>query len=495
MNGKMDADQPTAMRTDTSDGEGYSHLRLRLASRIHFLFEKFVKPKSADEDEGRKEFILNIILCGSIVLLTVFDLFLVYDSLHEKLRYPGIHFIPFSLILLFAVFLLFLSRKGYSRLSSYLLVALYFIGSTYGMYRWGTGMQMALLTYVLIIVISSILVGTRFAFWITVALSTIIVVISHLQLMGIVTTDWYWKYEPERLHAEEFSFMFFLILTISWLSNREIGKSLARARKSEGDLKQERDQLEVTVEKRTADLKQAQLEKMSELYRFAEFGRLSSGLFHDLVNPLTGVALNVNALNESMDPKISETKRYLEKAVHATRRMEQFISTIQKQIGTQDTKKVFSPSEEICQAIELLEYKARKANVRIVFETDAAISFYGNALKFHRIAANLISNAIDSYANSNEHLNRKERVIAVELEKDSGEIILSVKDNGCGILQEILPKIFDPFFTTKSQHHGTGLGLSTTKTAVEKDFHGTITVESKQSEGSVFTVRLPFKNE
>jgi signal transduction histidine kinase len=509
-------------KSDNFPSESLLHANMRRKSRVRLflenllenLFKKFIQPRSDSEDEKRKEFILNSILGGSIILLAIFDLFIAYDSLVEGQKYPGIHFIPFSGIVIFFCFLLLLSRKGYARSASYILVGFYFLAATYGMYRWGTGMQMALLTYVLIIVISSILVSTRFGFLVTLFLSMSIITISHLQLNGVILADWYWKFEPEHTHAEQFSIMFFLIMTISWLSNREIEKSLRRARKSERELIQERNQLESTVEKRTADLKQAQIEKVSELYRFAEFGRLSSGLFHDLMNPLTGVALNIQALNEAAQPdnsKIAETKHYLEKAVNASKRMESFISTIQKQIGSQKILQLFSPDEEIRQAIELLEYKARKADVRIIFksvskvEPASKVTLYGNALKFHQIAINLISNAIESYEDEdgdkdnknrgsiNKPENRyREKNILVELKRNNSDmVILSVQDSGCGIHPQILPEIFNPFFTTKAQHRGTGLGLSTTKTAVEKYFNGTINVTSKPGEGSTFTAYLP----
>ena len=48
--------------------------------------------------------------------------------------------------------------------------------------------------------------------------------------------------------------------------------------------------MEVKVEERTKELKKLQMEKMEQLYRFAEFGQLSSGLFHDLINPLTAIS-------------------------------------------------------------------------------------------------------------------------------------------------------------------------------------------------------------
>ena len=71
-----------------------------------------------------------------------------------------------------------------------------------------------------------------------------------------------------------------------------------------------------------------------------------------------------------------------------------------------------------------------------------------------------------------------------------GRVILSVADTGCGIKEELLEKIFEPFFTTQPVGKGTGLGLSVTFGIVEQH-NGTIEVQSKEGQGSTFTISLP----
>ncbi|WAC13397.1 sensor histidine kinase [Dyadobacter pollutisoli] len=72
-----------------------------------------------------------------------------------------------------------------------------------------------------------------------------------------------------------------------------------------------------------------------------------------------------------------------------------------------------------------------------------------------------------------------------------GQVELSVKDNGNGIPEEIISKIFQPFFTTKPTGEGTGLGLSLSYDIVTKGHGGEIKVESREGEGTVFTMSLP----
>ncbi|MBR2649963.1 MAG: HAMP domain-containing histidine kinase [Sediminibacterium sp.] len=71
------------------------------------------------------------------------------------------------------------------------------------------------------------------------------------------------------------------------------------------------------------------------------------------------------------------------------------------------------------------------------------------------------------------------------------KIEITVSDNGTGIPNEIKEKIFQPFFTTKPTGQGTGLGLSLAYDIVTKGHGGELKVESKEREGTTFSVQLP----
>jgi signal transduction histidine kinase len=70
------------------------------------------------------------------------------------------------------------------------------------------------------------------------------------------------------------------------------------------------------------------------------------------------------------------------------------------------------------------------------------------------------------------------------------KVLISVKDNGNGIPQKVLDKIFQPFFTTKPTGQGTGLGLSLSYDIV-KVHGGELKADTKEGEGSTFTIKLP----
>ena len=437
----------------------------------HF-FSVFIQPKSVIEDEARREFILNIFLLVSIILLLVALTIAVRNAIILGADHHGSSPWYIGIIFLLFVGLLASSRFGFYKAASYTFVLIYLLSVVNGIYTFGVNEPQTLLGFAMLIVMSGVLIGSRFAFYIMLVAALSIITLGYAQVNHLYAVKAYWK--NQAIIMDEpimFSITLGIIAITAWLSNREIEKSLARARRSEADLKKERDSLEVTVEKRTRELKETQAEKMTQLYRFAEFGRLSSGLFHDLINPLTAVSLN------------------MDKATSAAKKMENMVNAVRKQFVREDKKALFSLNTEIKDAVAMLAHRAQKSNVVVKFSDSGDVKFYGDAIKFNQIILNLVANAIDSYMLKTGG----RREVLVSLSNAGGRAEISVRDYGAGISKENLPKIFDPFFTTKGHERGTGIGLSIVKRIVEKDFGGSIEVKSKENKGSEFVVKFPIK--
>ena len=392
----------------------------------------------------------------------------------------------------FFIGLYIVSRRGFYKVASFCLIGTLFVAITLEIYHWGADLPSALLSYALIIVMAGILINTRFAFIATLIISGTIMEVGFLQGSNIVELNTYWK--KERVVIADFivfSIIFLIIATVSWLSNREIERSLRRARKSEAALKQERDSLEIIVEEKTRELKEMHEEKMSQLYRFAEFGRLSSGLFHDLVNPLAAVSLNMEKIHDTNTSEITEAKKHIERAILATKKMENMVAVVRKQLAREETHKKFSINKEILDVIEILRHKTISTGVKIKFKTDIEAELFGDPTRFHHAILNLASNGIDAYNNCTTSQKGDHPIVTISLKKNSEHIALSVKDWGTGITPENITKIFEPFFTTKTSTRGIGIGLSATKRIIEKDFGGTLEVESRKNNGSTFTIKIP----
>ena len=78
--------------------------------------------------------------------------------------------------------------------------------------------------------------------------------------------------------------------------------------------------------------------------------------------------------------------------------------------------------------------------------------------------------------------------VDVRVDEERGHYRIEIEDKGCGISEENVKRIFDPFFTTKEK--GSGLGLSIVKKIIE-GHRGTVTIRSREGEGTKVEVRLP----
>jgi signal transduction histidine kinase len=107
-----------------------------------------------------------------------------------------------------------------------------------------------------------------------------------------------------------------------------------------------------------------------------------------------------------------------------------------------------------------------------------------------RVLLNLFNNAFYAVNEKKKQQGESyEPIVSVNTKKVNDKILISVKDNGNGIPQNIVNKIFQPFFTTKPTGQGTGLGLSLGYDII-KAHGGEIKVEAKQGEGSEFVIHL-----
>lgn len=465
-----------------------------LAKRIvFFVYEICIQPRSDTEDGYRIELILNILLTGIFSLSLILLGIAIYDQIALGPTYSGTPI--WSLVTWLAMIggLLTVSRNGCISAASYGLLILLFIPTTYTMALFGAVLPQLVLMDALLIVIASILISTRFAFAATGIAGVTILVIHQLHAAGTIVPISNWRVAELSVVADALPpvITLFVIALVSWLSNREIERSLTRARASEEALTRERDGLEETVEKRTRALKQSQMERMSQLYRFVEFGRMASGYIHDIANPLTAVSLSLERLREKGVSRTTDAHVHVERAVGAAKRMEGYITAIRKQLQQQEALQTFRPAEEIEQLTEVLGYRARKAGVVLTLRLDRSMKLYGNVLKFGQIVANLVTNAIDAYDGFIPA--GEEREVVVIVRRDQAYAELTVKDEGKGIAHEHVQRIFEPFFTTKDIRKGTGIGLATVVHIVKKDFAGSIHVESEPGEGSEFIVRIPLE--
>ncbi len=469
---------------------------MNLLSALPDLFTAATAPKSRDEDTARREFILNVLLLS---LLALFGIGVLIDGVHRILSDPLAHEAEsLSELTLYLVFIFFaglyaLSRNRMVRLPSYLLVGAFFLLTAYMGFRWGVDVPAEIVFYPLVIVMAGILLSTRMAFLGTALIAVVMCATAYAQQRGLIATDTYWRSDIWSWgDVIMIALIYAIVATVAWLGNREIGKSLDRARRSEAALKEERDLLEVRVEERTLELRQAQLERMSEAYRFVEFGRLASGVFHDLMNPLAALSLNIGRIADAPSSRTALAED-VRRAKRAAAHMQSLLDSMRKHLAREGTQELFSLRHMLEEATGVLSSYARQRGVRLRLFASEDAQLYGDPVSLTQALTNLLSNAIQSYPPPQDAAPSAPREVAVTLVLEPDAAMVSIRDQGRGIDTDALPRIFEPFFTTKGNEEGLGLGLPLAKRIVEKGFGGSLAVDSTAGEGSLFTLYLPIR--
>ncbi len=286
--------------------------------KIKTLSEKIkqlLAPRSLDEEIARREQILNILIFFSIICFSALSLIRLLDFIaHGSDR--GLAPALLLLILSFFIFLFWLSKKKMFKTASWLLIIIYSLPMLYSFITWGADLPAALLMAILIITFFGVLMGSQASLISASILSVFLITLTWLQTNGLMATVNYWRLEKNELgDTIAYAVLMMVITVIVWIFDNGLNKALRRAHISEVALKQERNDLEIKVIERTAQLRELEAEKIEQLYRLAEFGRLSSGVFHDLINPLTAVSLNLEQIKNEGTTSLANAKDCLSQAI------------------------------------------------------------------------------------------------------------------------------------------------------------------------------------
>lgn len=455
---------------------------------VRRLYTRFVKPISKDTDTAEREIILNFLLVGIFCLsIAAFIITLMAPILSREPSFPSRLFNNF-IIILFIVSLYFIARykQQYKLVATILTLLIAIFGLSIAS-QWGILDPYSGLLLGLAVVMAGILIGARYSIYITVILAIALACIQQGQASDNLHPNLSWmQAKPAFGDVIGLTVILFVIALVSWLFNRQMELSLKRAQRSERALERQRDLLEIKVEKRARQLEEAQLDKMQQLYRFAELGQLSTALFHDLANHLSTVNLDIEGISSGVQPDIMN--RIQQNVGH----INDIVRRVRQQIGGKRSAETFDVQGEIKEVVKILETTAKNADVKVTIKTDKslkpALLYNGDPTRFRQVILNLINNGIEAYPPDHSKKSQAKEV-GVALSRQGTRLLISVSDYGAGIKQSSLSKIFNPFYTTKSK--GIGIGLFIVKQIVENDFDGTIDAKSDKLEGTVFTVSMP----
>lgn len=255
------------------------------------------------------------------------------------------------------------------------------------------------------------------------------------------------------------------------------------------------------LEKSNIELQKAQAE-IIRAEKLASVGRLSSGIAHEIGNPI-GIISGYLELLKQADIETADKLEYIDRTEKELQRMDTVIRQMlnlsrQSETGTE----IVAIHTIIDDIAEVLKVQPLMANIdlhlNLAVENDRVKT---DPNQLHQVFLNLAINAADAISADKEkesgHLEISSHLAELESSNNrdvSGEIEIFFRDNGPGIKPDALENIFDPFFTTKEPGKGTGLGLYVCFMIIDA-LGGSIQARNRDEGGAEILIRLPLVHE
>jgi signal transduction histidine kinase len=227
-------------------------------------------------------------------------------------------------------------------------------------------------------------------------------------------------------------------------------------------------------------------EKLAQSERESAWREMAMQVAHEIKNPLTPMKLSVQYLNKSWKENAADWDQKLDRFSKTMVEQIENLSTIASEFSyfakmPQPVKENFDLGELLLQTTDIFKNNS-DIHISITPFHNEQFKVFADKKQLIRVLNNLLNNAIQA-------INREdEGEIKIMISRVNTRIILSVKDNGSGIPEDLKDKVFVPSFSTKSE--GMGLGLAIVKGIVENS-QGKIWFESEKDNGTTFFISLP----
>ena len=280
--------------------------------------------------------------------------------------------------------------------------------------------------------------------------------------------------------------------------------------RTENALREARDQLEVRVAERTADLEnankalreqmaeqrrteatlQATRTELARLTRTTTVGEMAASIAHEVNQPLAAVVANADACVAWLtrqNPDLGEAQAAALRAVEGATRASAVIARIRSLVTkAAPQREPVDINNVIEEALVLTKGQVVLNKVSLSLVLDPVLPLVsGDRIQLQQVIMNLIGNAIEAMAKVTE----RDRILEIRSQRvPDRSISVSVQDSGVGISEALISRLFEPFFTTRAE--GIGMGLAISHSIIEAH-GGRLWAESKLNEGTVFRFLLP----
>jgi signal transduction histidine kinase len=235
--------------------------------------------------------------------------------------------------------------------------------------------------------------------------------------------------------------------------------------------------------------------------QMASVGFLAAGVAHEINNPLATIAWSAESLegrlDDILDPaaekapdqrqaEIDQMRKYLRRIQDEAFRCKGITGGLLDFSRLGDAKKVPTQLQELIQSvIDMVRTLGKYRRRKIEFEPGKPLTIAVNPQEMKQVVLNLITNALDSMDDGG--------TVRVSLTSTTQQVALVVRDDGCGMSEEVLQHLFEPFYTRRRDGQGTGLGLSITYRIIEEHGGRIEPFSEGPGKGSTFTITLPLK--
>ena len=238
-------------------------------------------------------------------------------------------------------------------------------------------------------------------------------------------------------------------------------------------------------------------EQLIQNQKLATMGELLTNFTHEIKNPLNGMLLFATLIQTEIKDKNNDIADYAERILQEGTRIGKIASDILT--FSRQTRQEYHQADiiEIVETtLALTEHQLQLDGIKVIREFESFLPQIAvNSGRLQQVFLNLINNA--QYALNKkfrESTDKHSKILQIsihKIKKDKNTYIqIKFYDNGTGISEKNYTRLFDPFFTTKPVGQGTGLGLSVSYGIIQ-DHKGTIEIESKVNEYTIFTIDFP----
>ena len=273
----------------------------------------------------------------------------------------------------------------------------------------------------------------------------------------------------------------------------QIGLAIENARFFDA-LKRTNEELEQIVEERTAALRETQV-KLFQTEKMAALSRLVAGVAHEINNPLGALKSNLDLLVQMFDRVAANPDRRADQSVLfenlaglgqtsllACGRIASVVRSLTAFVRLDQAEfKPASLNDGIQTVLQLMGPSVRQG-IRITTRLGDLPEIPCYPALLNQALMHLIENACQAIKQTGD--------VTIETSRQDNQVVLRIRDTGCGIPKEHLPRIFEPGFTTKGVGVGVGMGLAVVQQVI-REHHGTIDVESDAGKGCLVTIHLP----